>query len=336
MKVSIKSTNDIETGKWNELLTSAPNATVFHTKEWTDIITKTYPDRKMFCIVAQDDEERIVGMMPLVELVKYGLHHYISLPFGTYGGLVTINNENDNLKEEMLSHFLNLGKDWKYGLLQVVDFSQQCKMLKKYGFQSRQCFAHILNLSGSFEFVWKNKFTRNIRKMVHQAQRKAVRIEEVRSLDDVKAYYEIAVHTFKRRGSTAYPFEIYENVFKYMRNHGLLKWHLAKYNDSPIAGTIHFVFKDAIFSWLNASYQHFWHLRPNNLLVSSMIEWGCKNGMQTYNFGASPPSATELIRFKESWGAYKKYYDIYEKKSLIFKLLYPIKMGLDKFKTGFK
>lgn len=332
MKANIRITNDIQTEKWNELLKSAPNATVFHTKEWAEVITKTYPARKKLYIVAEDDRGKLLGMMPLVELVKFGFHNYLSLPLDGYGGPITIGDQDENLKEKILFYFSGLGRGWRHGLLRTVDFSEQCKILEKYGFQRRRCFTHLLHLNTSFESVWKNKFSRNVRKIVRQAKRKGVCIEEVKNLDDVKAYYEIAVHTSKRRGVIPYPVQIYENIFKYMQSQGLVKWHLAKCNGLPIAGTIHFVFKDSILSWLNASYQHYWHLRPNNLLVSSIIEWGCENGMQMYNFGASPPSATELIRFKESWGAEKKFYDVYEKKSFILKVLYPVKIGLDKLK----
>jgi lipid II:glycine glycyltransferase (peptidoglycan interpeptide bridge formation enzyme) len=66
-----------------------------------------------------------------------------------------------------------------------------------------------------------------------------------------------------------------------------------------------------VFNWLTVSKAEFLDHRPVELIDASVIEWAVKNGNSVYNFGASPPDAVGLIKFKEKWGAKKHSYKTY-------------------------
>ena len=84
---------------------------------------------------------------------------------------------------------------------------------------------------------------------------------------------------------------------------------------------IHLVYKDTIIYWDGSSYTQGLKYRPNNALMWEAIKWGCEKGYKYYNLGSSPKSASGLGRFKEGWGADKKIYYTYYKKSYLFRFL---------------
>jgi len=106
-----------------------------------------------------------------------------------------------------------------------------------------------------------------------------------------------------------------------MGGRDLAKLCLARFDDEFIAGSLCFTFKDTVFYWMNASYKKFWNLRPNNLIIWSMIKWAHNNGIRHFNFGATPPGAEELKRFKLRWGSQEIPCYEYENRALMLKLL---------------
>jgi len=221
----------------------------------------------------------------------------------------------------VLKKFSELYKKINVIYLSQSDYSNKCQYLKNLGFECKNDFLHLLELRPPFNRLYEEIFKRCIRKNVRSATEKGIVLEEVKNISQVEQYYNIAADTYLRHGDKMrYSLDFYKNIFNIMSPKMLIKWHLAKKDNIVVAGTLHFIYKDMIFDFLNASHKEYQNLRPNDLLVYSMIKWGVENGYKYYNFGASPSEAKGLIRFKENWGAKKVEYLIYEKKSTLFKV----------------
>jgi lipid II:glycine glycyltransferase (peptidoglycan interpeptide bridge formation enzyme) len=146
-------------------------------------------------------------------------------------------------------------------------------------------------------------------------------LEEVTTMEQVEEYYEMAKYTYTLRGGRLpYPFQFYRYLFEIMLNKNLIKWHLARKDGKPIAGTLHFVYKDMVFDLLDTSYREYQNLRANDLLVYNMIKWSCENSFKYYNFGSSGGDE-KLMRFKEIWGGERSYFPMYEKRMLLYKIV---------------
>jgi len=324
----IKIVKDVNLEEWNELLLNSREATVFHTKEWLDVIEKSYKDRTVNYIIGRDENKKLVCGLPIIKYKRLGFLVFTSTIWGT--PLLLIGTD-ELVKEAVLKKFAELYKKINVIYLSLSDYSNKCQYLKKLGFECKKDFVHRLELTPSFDYLLEKKFNRCIRKNIRSAIKNGVILEEVKDMSQVKQYYDVAKHTYLRRGGKMiYPFEFYKNIFEIMSPKNLTRWHLAKKDGTVIAGTLHFVYKDTIFDLLDASYKEYQNLRPNDLLVYSMIKWGVENGYKYYNFGSSPPEAKGLIRFKEKWGAEKIEYLIYEKKSKLFKVVEFFKNKLKK------
>jgi len=314
----IKIVKDINLEEWNELLLNSREATVFHTKEWIEVLMKTYHNYEPLYIIANENG-KVIGGMPVFDDKRFGVHNFLSMPLSTYGGPVSLDAD-AMVVESILRKFSKLGEKLNPGLLRVIDLSKKCDVLKSFAFHERKFSTHILDLNCSLDYIWTNKINKKTRNEVRQSQKREVTVESVKNKVDVHLCYEMITNLAKRHNTTPLPFELYDNLFKIMPKSGLVRWEVAKYKNIPIANCIYFTYKDKMFYWMNASYKEYQNLRPNDLLVYSMIRWGVENGYKYCNFGASPPEAKGLIRFKESWGAEKVEYLMYEKKSKLFKV----------------
>jgi hypothetical protein len=323
----IKIVKDINLEDWNELLSHSEEATIFHTKEWIEVLVKTYSNYKPLYIIAIKNN-KIIGGMPVINDKRFGVNNFISMPLSTYGGPVVLDSDISTING-ILREFSKLNKSLNVGLLRIIDFSKKCDFLKYFGFYEKKLFTHILNLNFPWDYILANKINKKTRN-VRQSQKRGVTVESVKNKVDVHLCYEMITNLAKRHNTTPLPFELYDNFFKIMTKSGLVKWEVAKYKNIPIATCIYFTYKDKIFYWINASYKEYQILRPNDLLVYSMIKWGVENGYKYCNFGASPPEAKGLIQFKENWGAEKVEYSMYEKKSKLFKVVKFFKNKLKK------
>jgi lipid II:glycine glycyltransferase (peptidoglycan interpeptide bridge formation enzyme) len=319
----IKIVDDIDTIEWNKLLQLAPEATVFHTKEWLEVVSRSGKGRARYILGRNNNGELECGL-PFIEHRRFGLVAAMSTIWGTP---LLASGAPESSREAVLQEFAKLYKRFNLVYLSLSDYSQKCQHLKNLGFECRKDFLHRLELNRSYDELQKKIFNRSIRKNLNTAKKNGIVIVNIENLQQVRQYYDIARHTYLRRGGKMiYSLDFYENIFNIMLPAGLIKWQLAEIDGEAIAGAIHLVYKDTVFNLLEASYRDRQSLRPNDLLISAAIEWSINSGYKYYNFGASPAGAKELIRFKENWGARRMEFPVYEKKKLLFKMAGIIKI----------
>jgi CelD/BcsL family acetyltransferase involved in cellulose biosynthesis len=309
---------NIDPSKWGKLLLNSKDATVFHTYEWVQTLNKTYPNYKPLFLVASDEDGELVGGMPIIALRQKGFRHFLSMPFGTYGGFLIKDNMDENLRIAGLKKFYRLTR-WNHGESIVIDFPKKCGFLESLGFEWKKNFTHVLELNLPFDEIWTKIFSKKVRNETRQALKRGVVTEELKDASQLEGACDMISKTYERHKIQPYPLKLYENILGIMGERKLVRWLIAKYNEKPIATSMFFTFKDNVIYWMNASYVEYRNLQPNNLLLSEMIKWSCENGYKYFNFGASPSEANGLIRFKENWGARKTEYNSYEKVSPTFK-----------------
>jgi CelD/BcsL family acetyltransferase involved in cellulose biosynthesis len=78
---------------------------------------------------------------------------------------------------------------------------------------------------------------------------------------------------------------------------------LASAGGSPTAAIVLLTANGRMTYKYAASETRFLGLRPNHLLISEAISWGCQNGFRELDFGRSDLDNAGLRSFKSSWGA---------------------------------
>jgi hypothetical protein len=73
--------------------------------------------------------------------------------------------------------------------------------------------------------------------------------------------------------------------------------------DRPVAAAVFLAFAGTLTYKYGAADAAALGKRPNNLLFSEVIEWGCANGFRTLDFGRTDADNEGLRSFKRGWGA---------------------------------
>ena len=316
MEVEIKTINDLNEEKWNRLLKESPHSTVYHTKSWAKVWEKSSPGSNSFFIICIDEKGDYQAGIPVWQREKFSLKSLYSMPFGTYGGLIKKEKTDESLSLPIYEKLSQMIKSWRIIRTQLVDFFSADQNLQKIGFISSPYYTHLINLDKIDESNYMQNFTRKRREGIRQSQRRGIRVEEIRSLEDVKPCYQLSWETWRGYDIKIekFPLQLFENIFTLMSKGNLLKWFIAIKDARIVGSLINFVFKDTLYSWEGGTDPQELNARPNDALFLQSILWAKKNGLKIFNFGATPQGAESMIKFKESWGAERKEYLIYEKK----------------------
>jgi GNAT acetyltransferase-like protein len=291
-----------DTSAWDGLVAASPEATVFHTSAWAKLWTEEWKGSKWEAIVVQDSSGYSGGIGMISR--RRGIFRTVeSMPFGTYGGPIVREGHPDPSGVRRLlmeAYAARVARrlvarsrlTWYEGT--AGDFPDNLR--------PEESITHVLVLSSDYESVAKG-FSPSTRRLVRQADESALSIRVAETSEDLRAFYEIAVETVRRRGGTPKPYSLYERILKSLVPAGLARYHVVLHEGAAVAASLHLFHEGTAMSWLPVSRESSWHLRPNNYLIASLLETLCGAGYLQYNFGATPLGAAGLVRFKEGWGA---------------------------------
>jgi hypothetical protein len=331
--IDISITKNVELDEWDGLLADSKEATIFHTFEFMKAFP-AYPrkyNEKMFAIARNRTGQLVAGMPFAVN--KGHVYSLLSLPFGCYGGVVFRDDAEKELRQDVLKSFCNFAKKCTrtraMNRIEITDFFNTHECLKYMGFERKNAFAYIVDLESSLEHILMNKVDKKARSQIRQALRKGLTIKEVNTASQVEIVCDIIGDTAQRHGVIPEPNEwVSKDILTTLKTMGgkeLAKYLIAYLDDVPLAYALQLMYKDFVFYAGGGSYEKYWELRPNNLLIWSIIENGVKNSCKYLNFGSVGPEQSGLAKFKESWGANRVYYSIYEKSSLPLKIALGLK-----------
>jgi len=288
--------------RWDALVAGAPGVSLFHTSAWAKLWTDEWPDARWEALVVEEGGAYAAGLGAIVR--RRGPFRTIdAMPFATYGGPLVRKGHPDprGLSTALLEGFAR----WIGGPF-VLRASLAWEQGDRDAFPDRltpiESFTHVLPLSADYEEV-ASHFSPSTRRLVRQADESGLSIETADTIEKVHAFYDLAVETVRRRGGTPKPRSLYERIFHDLVSKGSGRYHLVRHGEDVVAGSLHFFHEGVATNWLPVSSEAAWPLRPNNFLIASILETLSAAGYLEYNFGASPPDAAGLIRYKEGWGA---------------------------------
>jgi len=290
--------------KWNEITNKCNDATFFHTYDWMKLMENTFDkyqnDSKL--ITLDDDKEILLPLMKTKKL-KGTFTCYQSMPLGTYGSFLS-NNLISNEQMEEVIHELNIPN-----LLIVENPFSGIKIPcdNKVPMETQ-----ILRLGeDKFPKLYKN-FRKDHRWAIKKSIKMGVLIDEARTLDDYKEYYNVyqdSVKRWKKSATSNYPFKLFENIYK-LHSHSI-KLYVAKLNDKIISGALLLYHNNHISWWSGATLSDYFNYYPANLLQSKLIEISCFEGYLIYDFNPSG-GHKGVYKFKHHFGTEVINFGLYE------------------------
>lgn len=300
---------------WHKLLESDHTAKIYQTPEWLDSISAIggYVDTSR--LYTTPTGRQLV--MPMVR--RAGLpgvlrvEESLPAPWGT-GGLVAVGPVHP---EDVTAVWADLAashaarvriepedvnvKAWKAGtLLPNIRVNPEVKS--------------VIDLSGGFDHVWKERFTGGARTAMRRAERAGLVVESDSTGRLVPAYYDLYLNWVKRRArSLGLPSSIM--VGRASRQEPLRKFQVvaqklgsacriwvAWLDGQPVATVILLIRDTHANCWRGYSNRDLAGPVPvNNLLDTLAIKYACEAGCLDYNMGWS--GTRSLAKYKSSFGA---------------------------------
>jgi len=289
----------LSTDKMSKLVKDYPN--FYNSTNWIKTIEKSY-DLKPF-IIALINDKKILNAIPffLIKSNFFG-RKLISMPYGDYGGFISVSKIDWVLKK-----LEDIAKENNLDYIEIRE-----PELKLESFETKVTYYNfVLGLKRPLDDIWKS-FDKKVRNSVRKAEKSHVKVVEG-SGRDLEEFYRLYLNTMKKLGSPPHSFDFFNNVFKFCSKN--VKLLFAEHDDKKIAASIFFLHKKKIYYWKNVSKEEYLHLRPNDLILYKMIEWGQKKKFESLDFGRARMHTGGFL-FKKRWGGKMKelkyYYRLYK------------------------
>ena len=313
MSFEILDSSTLDPNKWAGLVQASPHATFFQKSFWGEVWEKSLRNCRALYF-AEDSGGNYDHGLPLVEIKKYNLVSYFSMPMGSYGGVLSATPEADSRMEFLRKVLRNL-KSPLAVRIQIVDFSNEFPHLSGLGFNRKMASTQIVNLKSL------NLSQLLSKRGAGRAAKEGVEVKFIQTGQEVEECYRIYLQTAQKHGEKPkYSQDFYRNLFALGRNQNWLLWWLATKSGSVYGYSIKFAFKDQIYPFDSASDPEQSSLRIGDLLLGQGLEWAAKNNFSGFNLGGTPDSAPGVKDFKRQWGGEEKSYPVYEKVTLLGKL----------------
>ncbi len=286
--------SDASDPTWLAFVDGHPDATIFHHPRWLELLASSYGYRPLILTI-RDSGNAIRAGLPLLDVRSWLTgRRLISLPFTDY--CPPLGRDASDLKE--LTTALS---DWHRTTGQPP-LEIRGGMPPRHGLRSAQVgVRHLLALEPDLERVL-GRFRQSATTAVRKAQRAGVEVAFSRSGEALSTFYRLHCMTRRRLGVPVQPRRFFEELWRTVIDRQLGFVLLANHAGQPIAGAVFLSWNRHLIYKYAASDPRHLQSRPNNMVCAAAIEWGCRNGYQTLDFGKTEVEQAGLRRFKSSWG----------------------------------
>ena len=298
---------------WNELISSSPEHTFFHSSNWAEVLRDSYSYKPVY--FTRREGLKIAALVPIMEIRSpFTGKRGVSIPFTDLCEPISVKEAGfSSIFDEILQYGKKAG--WKY--LELRGGGGMLNGAVPY----RNYVRHVLALDCQEPLRFR-QLSPATRRNIRKAADSGVRVTVSDSKKDLHEYYRLHCMTRKRHGVPPQPLSFFKAVHSNVISKGKGFTLLATIDGLPISGAVYFHFgKKAIYKF-GATDLRYQHLRAANLVMWEAIGWFSRNGFDELCLGRTDPANAGLIRFKAGWGARQEslhYYRYDMKKSAFVK-----------------
>lgn len=282
--------------RWEAFLDRCPGAEVFHHPQWLCLLRDRYR-YAMTAVCVEDADGGIAAAVPLAR-VRSPLtgSRLVALPFSdTCAPLLRVGAS--PASEAALAQALRDEQRHR-----GIDLEVRAPV-RGLGGSTGRCFHHhVLPLGKDHQAVQDGFSKSQVRRGTRKAIREGVTVEQAKDRAALDAFFRLHLQTRRRQGVPTQPRRFIRD-FEGLFRRGLGFVMTARWEGRPIAAAIFLTYNGTLTYKYGASDRPYLDKRPNQLLFSEAIRWGCANGMHTLDFGRTDLDNEGLRSFKRSWGA---------------------------------
>lgn len=277
--------------KWQDFASSQDNFQIFHHKNWLQLLADQYGfGLKIFAVEADGTVKAAIPFLQTRTITAK--KKLVCLPFSDY---LNVLYNNEDYLTEMLD-FLKQDVNKQFGHIEIRgDLSEQDL------YHEDLFVLHHLDLDRDYDTVFQN-FKDSLKRNIRKAEKNNIRIENSVSEKAVETFYKLHLQTRKKHGAPIQPKGYFYRLKKYLFDEKLGFISTAYLEDLPIAACIFLYVNQKLFYKYGASDEKYLSYRPNELIFSEVIRWGCDKQFSSLDFGISFLYNEGLRRYKSNWG----------------------------------
>lgn len=286
--------------RWDDLVATHPNASVFHHSGWLRALGATYGYKAVVVTNAAPGE-------PLREAVPFCIvdswitgTRLVSLPFADH--CEPLLNSSD--VPAALAAFLRAECDqnrWKYIELRPLKMDAGENSLLA---PASSYWFHTLDLTASIEDIFRRFDKDSLQRRIRRAERENLAYEKGRSEQLLNEFCGLLVMTRRRHQSLPQPRAWFRNLAKNLGEN--LQIRVARKDGSPIAALLTLRFRNTAVYKYGCSNERYHHLAAMPLLFWKLIEESKAEGIEQLDFGRTDLGHDSLVRFKDNFGTARR------------------------------
>jgi hypothetical protein len=220
----------------------------------------------------------------------------VSLPFSDHCAPL-IDNEQSLARLTVRLVKVAHESDCKYVELRPISLTQALPLFQK----SKSFYLQRLDLRPGADEVFRRLHRDSIQRKIRRAEREKLRIEEGRSTELVRTFYQLVLHTRRRQGLPPQPLAWFHDLAECMGKSLVIR--IAYKDRQAIAGILTLEHKNILVYKYGASDERFHNLGGMACLFWEAIHDAIGREIVELDMGRSDISNPGLITFKERWGA---------------------------------
>lgn len=295
--------SEVESEQWDDLLSEFPNATVFHTLAWQQILLAAGAAR-FHLLQAQLDGE-CEAVWPCQEMRKGPLRVMGSpLPGMSTAYMGPLFKSRYNT-DEVVDAFFQHNVFSTPAFFAVKSLNVEEVDLSTRGFDKVLEFdTYCIDLTQTQDEIWAN-FKSECRSRIRKAQKLGLEVREESSDEFINDYWAMSIETFARTHiQPTFTQSFVENMWRLLRPQGRLRV-LSAWLENERVGILVLPFDNhTMYYWGGASYKRFRGLPAHNLLHWEAIKLARDLGLERYDFVSTLGGAG---RFKNTFGPQRVY-----------------------------
>jgi len=302
-------TENLPEEKWRSFVENHPNGNIFHTPEMFQVFARAKGHVPKLWAITENAGERVDALFLPVEI---SLAKGVLRPFTTrsivYGGIL-------NTAESQMNGTLNLllqryreriGHRALFTELrnQTGDCGLQA-IVQEAGFKFEAHNDYIVDLTRPVTEVWNN-IHKTARAHIRKAHnRNRITIREIEDPHKLPRWYRIVQKSFSRAHVPLADISLFESAFDVLFPRRMIQFLIGETEDGrDIAASVALLYNGTIYGWYRGFDRRYSHYLPNDQMVWHLLEWGARNGFQSFDFGGAgrPNQAYGPRNFKAKFG----------------------------------
>ena len=279
---------EADAAAWEAYVTRHPQATLFHTLDWKQVVERTFGARPRYLMHLR--QGKVTGVLPLFH-VKSPLagNALISVPYAVYGGILAddeaaaraLGAEAASMAEAAAVDYLELrnlhetGSGWPVKSLYVT-------------FMKPISADHDENMRA---------IPRKQRAMIRKAEKKGVTAEVA---DDLDAFFDIYSRSVHAHGTPVYPKSFFANIREALGDSCRISFCRSPEGER-VSTVMTFYFRDTVMPYFGGGLPQARALQAFDYMYWDVMRRAADAGCRCFDYGRSKVD-TGSYRFKKHWG----------------------------------